>query len=196
MVIRVAHDFICPWCWIGLFQAQALQTEFGVTTDWVAYELFPEGMEFPTPSATPEPESNRPKTPSRIALAYAAQGIEAPTNKFKSPVRTHAAHEAVEFAKTIGVADALNERLYRAFWTEAQDISSPDVIRACAQGIVPDADALMAAIEERRFADNIVGFDDAAYATGVYNVPTFFIGDERYAEQPLAVLRKAVQALS
>jgi hypothetical protein len=38
-----------------------------------------------------------------------------------------------------------------------------------------------------------VGFDDPAYASGVYNVPTFFIGEERYAEQPLTVLKKAVR---
>jgi len=55
---------------------------------------------------------------------------------------------------------------------------------------------LVKAIAERSYQHNIIGFDDPAHATGVYNVPTFFIGGDRYAEQPYSVIRKAVHALA
>ena len=38
--------------------------------------------------------------------------------------------------------------------------------------------------------------DAPAYASGVYNVPTFFIGKERYAEQTYSVIRDAVERAS
>lgn len=201
--IPIAHDFSCPWCWVGLLQAQKLQAEFGVEIDWLGYELWPEGLD-PAPSTNSAPpaevQSNRPKTPTRMQLAYAAMDIDRPSNYFKTPddevYRTHNAHEAIEYAKALGCADDMADRLYRAYWTQATDINDVENILRLADGIVPDLDDLRAAIAEKRYADNIVGFDDDAYAAGVYNVPTFFIGGERYAEQPYRVLAAAVRELA
>jgi predicted DsbA family dithiol-disulfide isomerase len=195
MTIRVAHDFTCPWCWVGLFQAKDLAREFGATIDWVGYELWPLDLDWPAPSpAAPEPDkpSNKPQTPSRMDLAYAAQGMEPPTATRPRRMRTNNVHQAVEFAKTVGVQDEFIERLYRALWEQGREINAPDVLRELASGLM-DADAMLVAVEEVRYRDQVVGFDDPAYASGVYNVPTFFIGEERYAGQPLTVLRKAVR---
>ena len=195
MTIRVAHDFTCPWCWVGLFQAKDLAREFGATIDWVGYELWPLDLDWPAPSpAAPEPDkpSNKPQTPSRMDLAYAAQGMEPPTATRPRRMRTNNVHQAVEFAKTVGVQDEFIERLYRALWEQGREINAPDVLRELASGLM-DADAMLVAVEEVRYRDQVVGFDDPAYASGVYNVPTFFIGEERYAAQPLTVLRKAVR---
>jgi predicted DsbA family dithiol-disulfide isomerase len=193
MTIRVAHDFTCPWCWVGLFQAKDLAREFGATIDWVGYELWPLDLDWPSPAA-PEPDkpSNKPQTPSRMDLAYAAQGMEPPTATRPRRMRTNNVHQAVEFAKTVGVQDEFIERLYRALWEQGREINAPDVLRELASGLM-DADAMLVAVEEVRYRDQVVGFDDPAYASGVYNVPTFFIGEERYAGQPLTVLRKAVR---
>ena len=30
LIIPVAHDFICPWCWVGLLQVNRLKEEFPV----------------------------------------------------------------------------------------------------------------------------------------------------------------------
>jgi hypothetical protein len=54
---------------------------------------------------------------------------------------------------------------------------------------------MVQAIKERRFEDKIIAFDEPSYATGVYNVPTFYIGGERYAEQPYGVLQQAMRKL-
>jgi len=193
-VIPVAHDFVCPWCWVGWHQAKQMQEEFGVEIEWRGYELFPEWMAFPS-SAPAKPDSvksDRPVTPTKMQLAYAAQGMNPPTNKFKGDIRTHKAHELVELAKTVNKADAMVERLYRALWEEGKNIDDADVLVAEAAAVgLNEADA-RAVIEEFPFKNNIVEYDDDAYATGVYNVPTFFIGGERYAEQPYRVLRPAL----
>jgi predicted DsbA family dithiol-disulfide isomerase len=110
-------------------------------------------------------------------------------------MRTFNAHEAVEYAKTEGVQDALIEALYRAYWEEGKEINKPEVLEELAKGIVADVPAMMYAVGAKQFKDKIVGFDDDAYAKGVFNVPTFFIGGERYAEQLYSTISNAVKAL-
>lgn len=195
-LIAVAHDYICPWCWIGLLQIKALKEEFDVEFDYLSYELMPEELPWdpPTPPAPepPQPE-NKPKTPSRLALAYAAQGIEPPTVKRPRRMRSHNALEATEYAKTEGKADAFVERLYRALWEEGREINNPDVLAELAEGLLDDVPAMLKAVETKQFDSQIVKFDDESYAKGVYNVPTYFIGGVRYAEEPLITIRKALR---
>ncbi|MFQ3588417.1 MAG: dihydrofolate reductase family protein [Fimbriimonadaceae bacterium] len=196
--VVVAHDFTCPWCWIGLSQARRLRQEFGVEIEWVGYELFPEELPLPEPP-TPKPAPPddgmppRPKTPSRLHLAYAAEGIGRPP---ASPAcrRIHNALEAAEFAKDRGLGWEMVERLYIAGWTEGRNIDDPDVIAQIGAGLGLKKRDLKSAMKEKRYRDRIVPFDDDAYRAGVYNVPNFWIDGVSYAEQPYAVLREAVAA--
>lgn len=195
MTIPVAHDFICPWCWAGYLQAKKLRAEYGVTFDWIGYELYPAALEWPAPQP-PKPEPpNKPKTPSRLDFLLLCDGIEMPKKLRPKQMRTHNAHLAVEFAKRNGLnVDVVIETLYVAYWERGEEINSPDVLKALLSPLGVDGEALDEAIEKDLGAENLVGFDDDAYANGVYNVPTFFIGGERYAEQPFVVLAKAVEA--
>lgn len=194
LTIPVAHDFICPWCWVGLLQAKQLQKEFDIQFDWRGYELWPEELEWPEPQPVVAPPANRPVTPTRLEFLLHAEGIDMPKAERPKRMRTHNAHEAVEYAKTEGNVEPFLEALYRAYWEEGLEINSLKVLKKIGKKHLEDADAMLKAIEKRKFAHKIIGFDDAAYANGVYNVPTFFIGDERYSEQPTKVLRDAIQA--
>ncbi|MDX2064456.1 MAG: dihydrofolate reductase family protein [Fimbriimonadaceae bacterium] len=196
LTIPVAHDFVCPWCWVGLHQVRRLQAEFGVQIDWRGYELYPPELPYPdhyTRPAAPEPVTNRPVTPSRLALMYAAEGIVPPTRRGPFPMRTTQAHQASEFAKAHGKGDAFIERLYRAYWTEAIDIERLDFLRDVAREFGFDLAAFEHAVRNGTYRHLVVPFDDAAYGLGVYNVPTFFIGRERLAEQPYTVLAEATR---
>jgi predicted DsbA family dithiol-disulfide isomerase len=194
MIIPVAHDFTCPWCWIGWSQAQRLKQEFGVEFDWLSYELMPESLEWPEPIERPTVTTNRPPTPSRLDLAFAAEGIPKPTVKRPERMRIHQAMESVELAKELGFHHDWVGHLYRAYWLEGKEIDRKDILLELGREWFPDLGRLEEVVDTRQFADRIVGFDEPAYASGVYNVPTFFIGGERYAEQPYVVLRDAVAA--
>jgi len=194
MTVPVAHDFICPWCWIGLLQARKLQKEYGVEIDWIGYELFPEELEWPDyPAAKPDP-ANKPATPSRLQFLEYADDIQVPKIDRPRKMRTHRAHLAVELAKKHGVADSFVEALYRAYWEEGKEINDIAVLETIAYGRFPADVDLRAAIKAEEGAENIVHFDDDAYKNGVYNVPTFFIEDQRLAEQPYVVLKNALEA--
>lgn len=171
-----------------------MRDEFGVKLDWLGYELTPEEMAWPEPNP-PTPEiPNRPRTPTRLDLAYDAQQMDKPLSNRPKQMRTHNAHEAVELAKVKGVADEVVGLLYRAYWERGEVISDPDVLIRLTDGLLDPAE-LIDAIRERRYAEWIVGFDDAAYASGVFNVPTFYIGGERYAEATYRTLSRALRAV-
>ncbi|MBS1721084.1 MAG: DsbA family protein [Armatimonadetes bacterium] len=194
--LKVAHDFTCPWCLIGFRQAKELALEFGLTIDWRGYELWPEELAWPEPSnAAPAPE-NKPKTPSRFEFFRLLEGEPPILPDRPKRVRTRLAHLAVEHAKAFGTQDALVEAYYKAHWEAGLRLDDEDVVVRLALPHVPDPAALIASLRNKVGLDQVVMFDDDAYASGVYNVPTFFIGDARYAEQPTSVLREALQNLT
>lgn len=196
MVIPIAHDFNCPWCWIGYVQAFRLKEEFGVELEWRGFELYPDELEWPEPvPPLPTLQPDRPPTPTRLELAYAAQGMDKPTVERPKRMRTHNAHEAVELAKERGVADELMHRLYPAYWERGLNINEREVLLAETAGLL-DGSELTEVLASRRYADRIVGFNKPAYAVGVYNVPTFFIGGERYAEESYRTLERALRSLN
>lgn len=192
--IRVAHDPTCPWCWIAISQAQRLREEFGVTIRWVGYELWPEALAWPEPGPpAPEPPKNKPSVPSRLELACAAEGILIPFANRPKRMRVNAAFQAIELAYEHGVGEAFTDALYRAYWERGAAIGEVEPLIEIGAEFGLDAEAIRTAVETKQFQDRIVDFDDDAYSAGVYNVPTYFIGESRYAEQPFRVLQKALE---
>lgn len=193
LTIDLAHDISCPWCWIALSQVNRLKENYDVQFNWLGFELWPEELGWPEAGPVPERDPNRPITPSRIELAYAAEGMEKTRAIRPSKMRTLNALQAIEFAKDLGKQDEMVEALYNAYWQEGKRVSDPVVLREVSQGIVPDPDELVKVVEERQLKDRIVPYDNEAYAAGVYNVPTYWIGGRRYAEQPYPVLARAIE---
>jgi predicted DsbA family dithiol-disulfide isomerase len=192
MTIPVAHDFTCPWCWVGFHQAIRLREEFGVSFDWLGYELYPDEMPWPEPSPKKEEPPDKPKIPTRMELMYAADDMEPPTALLPRQMRVRNALLAVEYAKDHGSADQIVAALYRAYWEAGQNISDLEFLERLGNARGINGSEMRKSIEERLHLDRLTPFDDGAYAKGVYNVPTFFIDGQRYAEQPYRVIRKAV----
>ncbi|MBX7132321.1 MAG: dihydrofolate reductase family protein [Fimbriimonadaceae bacterium] len=190
-IVQVAHDFTCQWCWIGLSQTKRLKAEFGVEIEWLPFEQWPEDMDFPDPSPPPVHPANRPKTPTRLQFAMAAEGLS-PVTARPYTLRTTRAHQAVEIAKRYGVADQLVDRIYSAYWRHGLDIDRIDLLLLLARGLVPGEAEMKRALEELPDRSALTVFDDPAYAKGIYNLPSFIIDGERYAEQPYTVLREAL----
>ena len=195
MIIPVAHDFICPWCWIGFLQAERLRREFGVEIEWLGYELMPDELAWEDGSPASPPPANKPPLLSRFEFLTIADQTPLPKVDRPKRMRTGQAHQAVEYAKTLGVQDSVIERLYRGYWERGLEINAVAVLQDLLGDLIPHLDDFSDAVRSRRFANKVVPFDDQAYASGVYNVPTFYIGGERYAEQPYANLQAAMAKL-
>lgn len=191
LTVIVAHDYICPWCWVGYFQAERLKNEFPqLRFDWVGYELLPEGRFEIAPFKGPKPrDPTRPL--SRFELHAQSEGV--PYNPFRTigAVRSHNALEGAEFAKLSGpdAFDKYNEGVYRAYWEGMRDISDMAVLSEIAGQAGLDTAAFAEAVSERRFEEKIVPFDDDAYARDITHVPTFAFRGERAAEAPYSTIR-------
>lgn len=189
LTVTVAHDYLCPWCWVGFFQAQKLRQEFPqIHLDWVGYELLPEELG-PLPEYKPKPrDPSRP--PNRFEAFAEAENVPLHERTI-GVVRTHYALEGAEYAKAHAPErfDAYNEAVYRAFWERSEDISDLDVLENLARGAGLNGHDFRTAVSSKAFYDKIVRFDDDAYARDVTHVPTFLFRGERCAEAPYAVIR-------
>ena len=67
---------------------------------------------------------------------------------------------------------------YRAYWERCEDIESWEVLAEIGKQLGLDAEALLAAIDAEQGVENILAFDDGAYAKGIRHVPTFIFGTE------------------
>lgn len=176
-------------------QAQVLQAEFEIEFEWVGHELYPPDMAWPDPAppSTEEHNSRKAPVPTRLELAYAASGMTPPPPNIRPKgMRSHNVLLALEWAKSQGCFDPLHSRLYEAYWLEGQEVNNSDVLAELARDLGLDSDALTRSVKAEEYSEKIISFDEPSYEAGVYNVPTFFVGALKLAEQPLPVLRSAI----
>jgi len=189
--IPIAHDFSCPWCYVAIFQMERLKREFDVEFEWVGYELWP--VELERPVFEPRREiPNRPPVPSRLDLMLAAEDLEVPKIERPKNMGTHNVHLATEFAREHGLEETFAIEAYRAHWERGEDIDEIEFLADLGSRIGLGPLAMRESIEAEQFAERVIHFDAPAYKTGIFNVPTFTIEGNRYAEQPYRVLQRAV----
>jgi predicted DsbA family dithiol-disulfide isomerase len=192
--IALYHDYLCPWCWVGLFQAQKLSAEFGVTFEWVGAELFPPELN-PERASNPGSYTVTTEKKTRFDLFCDAEGIVM-SDQRPGFVRTHNALLGAEWAKTQGleVFDTYNEAVYRAFWEKFENIEDVNVLKEIATNAGLNAAEMETSIASGEFEAHILKFDDDAYNAGIRHVPTFVFGaEEQLAEAHYADLARATE---
>jgi len=70
--------------------------------------------------------------------------------------------------------------LFRAYWTEDQDISNAAVIERVLTGSGLDGKGLVAATSEQEIKDALRRNTDLALSRGVFGVPTIFVGERSF----------------
>lgn len=196
--ITLVVDTLCPWCWVGWVQARKLEAEFGVTFDWRHSELIPPEMKFSPsppkpidPNAPPEP----PRPPSRFGLFLETEQV--PLASPRPPfARTHQALLGAEFAWAAGrdAFDIYNEAMYRGYWENHDDLADLDVLTGYAYTAGLDTTAFTQSVTTEQYVNNIIPFDDEAYAIGIRHVPTFLFGaEESLAEANYTDLARATE---
>lgn len=188
--VTIAHDYLCPWCWVGFFQAKRLKEEFPqIQQVWQGYELLPEELG-PLPTHDPHPKD--PDAPlSRFDLFSQAEGAPVPEGRTIGIIRTHDALEGAAYVqdKEPEKFDAYNEAVYRAFWEQSEDISDLNVLGRLALESGLDQAAFLGDVASKAYSSAIVRFDDDAYAADVTHVPTFIFRGERCAEAPYTTVQ-------
>lgn len=203
--IEVWHDFICPWCRIGLHNLGV------VLADWkgprVEVRLHPYLL---NPDTPPEGRDLRAELDgkygrgtgvadrmfTRVSQAGARHGVRFRWEKVRVSPRTAPAHALVSGLEP-GAQWRLLEALHVAYFEEGENFGDLDVLaRIAAKAGVDEKRARSLASDPERL--RIVREQAArAPSLGIRGVPHFRIGDEVIrGAQPPSALREAIEKLA
>ncbi len=204
--VDIWSDIACPWCYIGKRRFEQALARFehrdAVTITWRSFEL--------DPQAPPERAGD---LVSLLAAKYgmsieqarasqqhlvdtaAGEGLELRFDIARSGL-TFDGHRIIHLAAEHGLADAMKERLMRAYLTEGELIADHEALARMAAEVGVPADEAHATLAGDRFTDEVRGDELIAQQLGIGAVPTFVV-DRRLAisganppEQLLNLLRQ------
>lgn len=181
LLIEIASDVICPWCYIGkrrLEKAlQSLAGEVEVRLEWLPFQLNPDMPE----GGIARADYRRAKFGSvekgrmldaRVAQEGAGEGIAFAFDRMERTPNTVAAHQLIDLAQKQGKGNAVVDALFRAYFEEAKDIGDEAVLKEIAKsaGVTGRADEkILAEVKEK---------EERVRDLGISGVPTFIFNRE------------------
>lgn len=141
LVIEIASDVICPWCYIGkrrLEKALALlDGEVKPDIRWLPFQLNPDMPQ----GGMPRAEYRRAKFGSiergrqldaRVAAEGRGEGIDFAFDRMERTPNTTAAHQLIDVAQGEGKGQGVVDALFHAYFEEARDIGDAAVLKEIA----------------------------------------------------------------
>ena len=187
MKIEVWSDVACPWCYTGKRRLEHALRDFTpaaeVEITWRSYQLnpaLPPGTAVPTPDYLASRFGPQSRTMvDRVAGLARGEGLDFHFDTALT-VNTLDAHRVLHLAADLGLADAAEERLMRAHFTEGADLSDPGTLAGLLGETGADQDRVRAVLADGEYADAVRADIEEAHALGATGVP-FFVIDRRYA---------------
>ncbi len=171
---------------------EKLKGEYNLDVEWRPFYLYfdtpPEGRELPEHVQRARVSGSE----ERLKQMAGQYGMD-----FQSTERiynTRLAHEATEYARECGKANAFHRALFRRVYAQGEDPSQWDALRATAEEVGLDADEMQNQVESGKYTEIVEDQVRSAYQLGVTGVPTYVIND-RYAivgAQPYEVFQNAL----
>jgi predicted DsbA family dithiol-disulfide isomerase len=184
MHVEIWSDVVCPWCYVGARRFSAALDRFDgdVDVSFRAFELDPtvppSGMDLADYLARKFGSSAAlDSVRGRLAHVGAEVGIEFRWDG-KRRVNTFDAHRLAVWAEDAGgpeVRAALEHRLFRAYFTDNDDVSDHAVLSALAADVDLDPAAGAEALATGAAADRVRAEEAQATELGIGAVPTFVI---------------------
>jgi predicted DsbA family dithiol-disulfide isomerase len=206
MQVEIWSDVVCPWCYIGKRRfEEALRLFDGrddVEVTWRSFELDPEappvGVDVLEHLAAKYGVSKDEAADMqhRVTRAAAGEGLEYHLERTQRGNSFHA-HRLLHLAKEHGLQGELEERLFRAYFTDGEAIGDRDVLRRLAADVGLGDTEVDDVLASDRFAEDVRADQRTAQELGCRGVP-FFVVDRRFgaagAQDPeilLELLEKA-----
>jgi predicted DsbA family dithiol-disulfide isomerase len=206
MEVDIWSDIACPWCYIGKRRFEQALGEFEHSDDvrvtWHSFELDPNapaqrdgdlagllaakyGMSVEQARASQE----------QLTQTAAAVGLEFRFDIARSGL-TFDGHRLIHMAATHGRADAMKERLLRAYFTEGELIADHETLVRLASEVGISKLETRTVLAGERYADAVRADEAIAQQLGITAVPTFVVNRKlamsgaNPPDQLLALLRQ------
>jgi predicted DsbA family dithiol-disulfide isomerase len=204
MKVEIWSDFMCPFCYIGKRRFESALEQFPnkdqVEVVYRSFELDPNasykpgvsmdellaskyGMSIEQAKAA---NANVTQQAASVGLTYHMDRV-VPANSFD-------AHRLVHFAAQHGKMKEMTERLFRAYFTDAENLEDKNLLADLAAEVGLEREQAVAALESDAFQSEVRADESAATNLGIRGVPFFVLGG-KYAvsgAQPLEVFTDAL----
>lgn len=190
MKIEIWSDVLCPFCYIGKRNLESALEQFTdknhIEVIWKSYQLDPSLPEVQTESYQDYLVKHKGMPAEQVAgmldnVTQSAKQVGLEYNFDKAiMVNSLHAHKLIQFAKTKGLGDQAEERLFLTFFTEGKNIANLDTLAQLGKDIGLDETEVKTAFTDNQYANLIKQDVQEAQQVGVRGVP-FFILDRKYA---------------
>jgi predicted DsbA family dithiol-disulfide isomerase len=189
MRVDIWSDVVCPWCYVGKRRFEAALARFphrdDVEIHWRSFELDPRAPRLRggdrLEHLTAKYRISRHEAEAmerRITEAGREAGLDIRLAATRGG-NTFDAHRLLHLAAEHGRADAVKERLLRAYFTDGEPIGDPaSLARLAVEAGLPAAE-VHDVLAGDRYADAVRADERYAQALGATAVP-FFVIDETY----------------
>jgi predicted DsbA family dithiol-disulfide isomerase len=205
MKVEIWSDIACPWCYVGKRRFESALRQFEHADDvkvvWRSFELDPTA---PRTHAESQDELLAKKYGMTVQKARAMnermtgeakkEGLEFRLDRVRVG-NTFDAHRLVHLAAESGKADAMKERLMRAYFTDGEQLGETATLARLGAEVGLDPQRVRDVVASDAYARDVRADEQRARAFGISGVPFFAIND-RYGvsgAQPPDVLLEALR---
>lgn len=182
LTIDIVSDVVCPWCIIGYQQLQIALARtddlFEVSLRWHPFELNPtmpaEGEEVRAHLARKYGTTRNSGSRERLVSLGRAVGFEFDYFDGMRVLNTFAAHQLLHWSRQFQLETELKLALFRAYFTERQDISDLQTLQRIAESVSLNGEVAAAVLADRRYANAVRQEQQEWMDRDVMAVPAFF----------------------
>lgn len=181
---------MCPFCYIGKRNFETALEQFsnknGIEVEWKSFQLDPSLPEVQDSNYTDylmvSKGLGRPQVEGMLNnVTQMAKGVGLEYDFDRAVmVNSFKAHRVLQLAKTRGLGDAAEERLFRAFFTEGRNIADDDTLLELGKEAGLNETEIRSSLSDERYSDMVIQDIQEARAIGVTGVP-FFVFNRKYA---------------
>jgi predicted DsbA family dithiol-disulfide isomerase len=186
--VEIWSDVMCPFCYIGKRRFENALEQFehkdAVEIVWKSYQLDPT-MQSNTGQNLNEYLAERKGISLEKSEQMHAQmtGMAAELGleyNFDKAVMANSfdAHRLSHLAKTAGVQDALEEALFKAYFTDGKNIADKETLIELGTNTGLDTETVKQALNSNQYAEEVQQDIYEANQIGVRGVPYFVLGDK------------------
>lgn len=205
MEIKIWSDIRCPFCYIGKKKLEAAMEQFPqkdkVKITWKSFQLDPNlktdssitTLDYFIKNKGVSKEQAKQMFSGAISMGREA-GVQLKIEE-GVPANSFMAHRLIQLAKSKGLANEVEEELFKVHFEATKNIDDIAVLLAVSTSIGMDSKEVKKILESDDFAYEVKQDEMEARNIGVTGVP-FFVFEDKYAisgAQPTAVFLETLE---
>ena len=183
MQVEIWSDIMCPFCYIGKRKFEAALEKFPkkdeVKITWKSYQLDPNikfqpDKDIYTYLAEAKGQSREWSIKMHENVVNMAKSVGLEYNFDKAVVaNSFDAHRVIQLAKKYGLGDAIEEKLFKAYFTEGKNFADHETLTTLGEEVGLNREEILEVLSGDALADNVKSDIEEGMQLGLRGVPFF-----------------------